>query len=151
MPHAPYKLFKEIRLPGTPEEIFPFFSDAGNLQVITPPWMNFRVVTPTPIEMKVGTLIDYRLKVHGIPIRWRSEITEWDPPYSFVDQQLKGPYKLWHHRHTFKADGNETICGDDVDYAVPGGACTHALFVKRDLEKIFNFRQQKLAELFPRK
>ena len=118
---------------------------ARNLERLTPPWLRFEVLTPEPIEMQVGTLIDYRLRVHGIPLRWTSRIEEWEPGRSFVDRQLRGPYGLWHHRHTFAADGEATIVRDTVDYALPFGPLgelAHALFVRRDLERIFAFRRR---------
>ena len=96
----------EQRLPGTPDEVFPFFADAGNLEAITPPWLSFEVVTPRPIEMRVGALIEYRLKLHRLPISWLTRIEEWVPGERFVDAQLQGPYKLWHHTHEFAPDGD---------------------------------------------
>src|SRR5579871_5848818 len=86
-------------LPRPLEEVFPFFADAGNLPILTPPWLHFHILTTRPIEMRRGALIDYRLRIHGLPIRWQSEIVEWDPPHRFVDEQRRGPYRLWHHEH----------------------------------------------------
>jgi ligand-binding SRPBCC domain-containing protein len=132
-------------------EVFPFYADAANLERITPPWLGFEVTTPKPIEMDVGALIDYRLRLHGIPVRWRTRIEEWRPPHRFVDAQLSGPYLLWHHTHTFEADGkNATILGDRVRYAIPfgpAGEFARALFVGRDLELIFDYRRDAVAEL----
>ncbi len=143
-----FQLNTEIWLPAPLEDVFEFFSDARNLEILTPSWLKFEVLTPEPIEMKPGTLIDYRLKLRGLPIRWQSKITEWDPPHRFVDEQQKGPYQRWHHTHTFaEADGG-TVVGDIVDYAVPGGALVNKLFVKQDVEKIFAYRHQKLLEIF---
>ena len=138
----------ELWLPRSREEIFPFFADARNLQRITPPWLSFEVLTPEPITLRAGTLIDYRLKIHGFPLRWRTEIAEWEPPRRFVDTQLRGPYRLWHHTHTFEERDGGTLCGDRVRYRVPGGALVHALFVKRDVARIFEFRRLKLLEIF---
>lgn len=135
-------------LPRTPDEIWPFFSSAENLQRITPPWLDFKVVTPTPIEMGEGTLIDYKLKVHGLPIQWRSIIRDWDPPRQFVDEQLKGPYRLWHHTHVFEPKDDGTLARDVVRFRVPGGRLMSAIFVRRDLEKIFTYRQQVLEQMF---
>ena len=133
------------------DEVFAFFSDAQNLSVITPDWLKFEIVTPTPIEMGAGTRIDYRIKLHGIPLPWQSEITAWEPPHRFVDEQRRGPYRYWIHEHTFTADGvNRTIIRDRVRYAVPGGALVHRLFVGPDLERVFNYRAQKLDEIFHR-
>jgi ligand-binding SRPBCC domain-containing protein len=133
------------------EEVFPFYADAGNLERITPPWVGFEVTTPQPIEMGVGALIEYRLRLHGIPVRWRTRIEAWDPPHQFVDAQLSGPYSLWHHTHTFRADGEgATILGDRVRYAIPFGPLgevARALLVKRDLERIFDYRRDAVAAL----
>ena len=132
-------------------EVFAFFSDAHNLAELTPPWLQFEVLTPPPIAMQVGTLIDYRLKLRGIPLRWQSEITAWVPPQSFMDEQRRGPYRLWRHTHTFEETGDSTIVGDEVEYAVWGSSIVNTLFVRRDIEKIFAYRAEKLAELFHRK
>ena len=138
-------LRREQRLPGTPEDVFPFFADARNLEAITPPFLGFRVVTPAPIEMRAGTLIEYRLKLRGVPLRWRTQIAVWDPPHRFVDVQLSGPYRLWHHTHDFEPDGdNGTVMRDTVRYAIPFGPVgrlAQALVVRRDLDAIFAFRQ----------
>jgi len=140
----------ELWLPRPRDEIFPFFSEARNLEALTPPWLKFEVLTPDPIVMKPGTLIDYRIRIHGIPIRWRTQITEWNPPEYFVDVQLSGPYSLWHHRHTFIERDGGTLCRDDVHYRPRGGALMNWLFVRRDVERIFQYRQQRLLELFPK-
>lgn len=144
-----FTLEAAIWLPQKLERVFSFFADAGNLDVITPPWLRFEILTPRPIEMRVGTLIDYRLRLRGIPLRWRSEITAWDPLHRFVDEQRRGPYRLWHHEHTFAERDGGTAVSDVVRYRVIGGALANALFVQRDLETIFKYRQTKLAELFP--
>lgn len=129
------------------DELFSFFSDAHNLAEITPPWLNFRVLTPPPIEMKVGTCIDYRLKLRGIPVRWQSEITAWNPPHSFVDEQRRGPYRRWIHMHTFVAVPDGTLVRDEVEYAVFGGWLVKKFFVAPDIAKIFAYRSEKLREL----
>ena len=113
--------------------------------------MHFHVLTPRPIEMRPGTLIDYRLRVRGLPLRWRSEITTWDPPHRFVDAQRRGPYRLWHHTHTFVSRDGGTLCRDTVKYSVPFDFVAHRFFVRPDIESIFNFRQRKLRELFAEK
>jgi ligand-binding SRPBCC domain-containing protein len=136
-------------LPRPRSEVFPFFSEARNLEILTPPWLKFEVLTPAPIVMKAGLLIDYRIKIHGIPIRWRTEITEWDPPNHFVDNQLSGPYTLWHHTHTFTERDGGTLCEDRVRYNPIGGALMNWLFVRADVERIFAYRKEKLKELFP--
>jgi ligand-binding SRPBCC domain-containing protein len=128
-----------------PEELFGFFGNALNLEAITPPWLGFRVVTPEPIQMGPGTLIEYRLELHGVPIRWRTKIAVWDPPRRFVDVQLSGPYRMWHHTHDFEpAPGGGTLMRDTVRYALPLGPLgeiAHRLLVRRDLERIFDFRE----------
>jgi ligand-binding SRPBCC domain-containing protein len=143
-----YLLTTEQWFPRQCEEIFPFFGDAANLEAITPPWLNFHVLTPRPIEMRAGTLIDYKLQLRLIPIRWRTEIAAWEPPYRFVDRQLKGPYHLWVHEHTFEAHQGGTLARDRVEYQVPGGTLVHALLVRRDLDQIFSFRRQVLEQHF---
>lgn len=143
-----YKLTAATVMPVARDELFAFFSDAFQLERITPPWLGFRVTTPAPIEIQTGTLIDYRLRLRGIPIRWRTEISTWDPPYSFTDRQLKGPYSLWEHFHTFEEVDGGTLVSDEVNYRVIGGAIVHSLFVKNDLLKIFAFRRQRMIELF---
>ena len=139
----------ELWLPRSQDEVFPFFADAANLGEITPPWVKFQVLTPRPIVMQAGTLIDYRIRVHGLPIRWRTEITEWTPPYRFVDIQLRGPYTLWHHTHTFEEKGGGTLCSDNVTYRPRGGVIIQRLFVRKDVERIFAYRRKRLLELFP--
>ncbi len=144
-----YVLEAEVWLPRPVEDVFPFFADAGNLEILTPSFLRFEVLTPRPVDMGVGTRIDYRLRVHAIPIRWQSAITCWDPPYRFVDEMLRGPYRRWHHEHTFEAIDGGTLVRDRVQYAAPGGALVHALMVGRDVRKIFTYRQDKLQTLFP--
>jgi len=138
----------EQRIDRPIDEVFAFFSDARNLERITPPSVKFNIVTPMPIEMKVGALIDYKLRVKGLPIRWRTRICEWDPPHRFADEQLKGPYHRWYHTHWFKTDGDGTLIGDRIEYRPRGGPLINALFVKRDVRAIFTHRQQVLAQLF---
>ena len=138
----------EIWLPKRPEEIFPFFGNAHNLEVITPPWLQFEVLTQYPIEMRPGALIDYRIRLRGFPLRWRTRIDVWDPPHRFIDIQIKGPYQRWHHEHIFESQDNGTLCRDRVRYAVLGGPLVDRLFVRRDVEKIFEFRRKRLLALF---
>ena len=143
-------LQREQRLPGMPAEVFQFFADAHNLEAITPPLLRFRVVTPAPIAMGRGTLIRYRLRVHGVPVSWLTEIEEWDPPHRFVDAQLTGPYALWHHTHSFEPDGDETIMRDVVRYRIGFGilgTLADALVVRRDLAAIFDHRAERVREL----
>ncbi len=132
-------------------DVFAFFSDAHNLERLTPEFLRFHVVTPAPIEMREGTLIDYRLRVRGVPIRWRTRILEFSPPHRFVDDQIRGPYALWHHTHTFEDLGDRTRCADLVRYRPPGGplaGLVNALAVRRDVEAIFRYRMRALDEIF---
>ena len=147
-PNAAYRLEMEIWLPRPRKEVFAYFADAHKLEEITPPWLNFRVVTPAPISMHVGTLIDYRLRLHGIPLSWRTLISVWEPPFRFVDEQLRGPYRLWHHEHIFEEVDGGTLVRDIVDYAVPGGPLIHGLLVRRDVERIFEYRAEVLKRSF---
>lgn len=129
-------------------EVFEFFAEAANLQRITPPWVDFHIVTPLPVEMRVGALIDYRLTVHGVPVGWRTAITAWDPPHQFVDTQVKGPYWRWIHSHRFREVPGGTLVEDAVDFAVPGGWPIERLFVRRDLTAIFLHRQHATLAAF---
>jgi len=130
-------------------EAFAFYGDARNLERITPPLLRFEVITPRPIEMGVGTLIEYRLRLHGVPVRWRTRIETWEPPRRFVDVQIKGPYSLWEHTHTFEEDGPEaTIIRDRVRYSIPFGPLgriADRLLVQRDLKQIFDYRRDAVA------
>lgn len=135
-------------LPQAPEALFPFFADAANLEAITPPWLRFRITTPSPIEMRVGTSIDYRLRLRGVPIRWRTRIEAWDPPLRFVDRQERGPYRLWRHEHVFERVAAGTRMIDRVAYAAPGGVFVERLLVRRDVARIFAFRAAALAARF---
>ena len=142
-------LSREQVLPAAPDEIFPFFADALNLEAITPPLLRFEVTTPAPIEMQVGTLIQYRLRLRGIPVRWLTSIQAWEPPHRFVDVQVRGPYALWHHTHTFEPHRDGTLMRDVVRYALPFGPLgevAHRLVVRGDLERIFDFRHQALTQ-----
>lgn len=143
-----YRLLTEFWTPRPLDEVFPFFADAYNLQILTPEFLNFRVLTPAPIEMHVGTTIDYQIRLHGVPIGWKSLISAWDPPSRFVDEQVRGPYKFWHHEHTFEVRDGGTLIRDDVHYGVPGGWLAHALLVRRDLTAIFRYRNQKMHAQF---
>ena len=138
----------EVRLPAPIDEMWAFFSNARNLELLTPAFLRFSVLTPEPIEMKPGTLIDYRLRVRGVPIRWQSRISEWDPPYRFLDEQTRGPYRFWIHEHTFEPDGDETIARDFVRYDHVGGRIVNRLMVGRDVKAIFDYRRRMLDEIF---
>ena len=139
----------ELWLPHPRNEVFAFFGDAHNLERITPPWVKFEVLTPAPIVMRPGILIDYRIRIHGVPVRWRTEISAWQPPFMFVDEQRRGPYRLWHHTHTFEEREGGTLCRDRVRYWPRGGALMNWLFVRKDVERIFEYRRQRLVEIFP--
>ena len=133
------------------EALFSFFADAYNLEKITPDLLGFKVLTPEPIEMGPGTLIDYKLKVRGVLIRWRTLIETWEPCDKFTDEQLKGPYKRWHHTHSFVDENGGTRCDDLVEYAPPGGPLApliNKLVVQRDVEKIFTHRAKVLQDMF---
>lgn len=144
-----YRLRASLLLKHEMSEVFDFFSRAENLQTITPPWVGFSIITPTPIAMAVDTIIEYRIKLHGLPMKWQTLITQWDPPRAFVDEQLRGPYRQWTHRHRFTAAPDGTLAEDEVIYRVPGGPLVHALLVKRDVRRIFEYRQRRLMEIFP--
>lgn len=139
-------------LPRRRDEVFRFFSDAANLQRITPAFLHFHVLTPGPITMRPGTLIDYRLNLHGVPIRWRSEITVWEPPVRFADIQRRGPYAEWNHTHTFEEQDGGTLVRDVVRYRLrgPGFASrlVNKLLVAPDTRRIFEFRHSALEEIF---
>jgi ligand-binding SRPBCC domain-containing protein len=146
-----YAFDKTTKVPGDLKGVFLFFSKAENLQRITPPWLQFKILSPLPITIEQDTLIDYQIRLYGFPIRWRTKITSWEPPHRFVDTQIKGPYTLWIHEHRFEqTDGHVTIY-DHIDYKIPGGIVSPILnkfFVKADIEKIFNHRQNVIQQIF---
>ncbi len=142
-------LASEVLLPRRREEVFPFFADARNLERITPPWLRFSILTPGPVEMREGALIDYRLRIHGVPVRWRTRIAAWEPPFRFVDEQVRGPYRRWMHEHTFEPMDGGTLCRDRVEYAVPGGRLIARLLIRPDVDRIFAYRREVLTALFP--
>ncbi|MFT5288253.1 MAG: ligand-binding SRPBCC domain-containing protein [Planctomycetota bacterium] len=144
-----YDLKSQLRLERSVQEVFPFFTDPRNLEALTPSFLNFRVLGMSTDEIGEGTEIDYSLKLRGIPIRWRSQITDWNPPFDFVDTQIRGPYRFWHHLHGFQADGDATIATDHVTYAVYGGGLVHRWFVRPELERIFDYRKTRMTELLP--
>lgn len=132
-------------------EVFGFFAAAENLEQLTPPFLRFRIVQ-TPPRLEAGAHIEYKLRVHGVPFRWLTIIEEWNPPHSFVDVQASGPYKLWHHRHWFWPENGGTWIEDDVRYELPFGLIGRIvgkLMVKRDVERIFAYRERKIREIFP--
>lgn len=146
----PRVLEREQFFPLPPERVFAPFADAANLQAITPPWLHFQIISELPIEMGEGAVIEYRLRLHGLPVRWRTVIETWDPPYRFTDVQERGPFALWHHTHTFEPVAGGTLARDRVRYRVgfgPFGEIAHALLVGRDLARIFDFRRTAVLNL----
>lgn len=146
-----YTLLREQLIPRPLGEVFPFFADAGNLQMITPPWLHFRILTPLPIEMRTGAILEYRLRLYGLPLYWRTRIEDFEPQRQFVDQQLRGPYRLWHHTHEFEERDGGTFMRDTVRYQLPFGplgTLTHSLTVKHLLERIFDFRYATIERHF---
>jgi len=140
-------------LPVSREEVFAFFQAPENLARITPAWLGFRILTPSPITMREGALIDYTVRWLGFPVRWTTLITAYDPPVRFVDQQVRGPYTFWHHTHEFHETPRGTEMNDTVRYILPAGplgSALHRLLVRRQLDKIFDFRGQIVAEVFHR-
>jgi len=150
--HGDYVLHATTWLAIRRDDVFPFFADAANLGVITPPELSFEIRSPLPIAMRVGTIIDYTIGLHGIPMRWRTEITAWDPPVSFTDTQLRGPYALWVHTHRFIDEGNATRMEDTVRYRLPFGLLgrlAHPI-VRRQLYKIFMYRRDAVRNALQR-
>ncbi len=143
-----FTLETSLWLPQPVDRVFAFFAEAANLENLTPPWLHFTILTPQPIEVTSGTRIDYRLRYRGFPLRWRTEILAWEPPHRFVDSQIKGPYRRWVHEHVFEEQDGGTLATDYVEYALPGGAFTNALIIGRDVERIFDYRRQRLMEIF---
>ena len=143
-----FMLESNLKLSAPLVKVFPFFSDARNLELLTPAFLRFEVLTPDPIVLGVGALIDYKLKIRGLPIRWQSEIIAWKPPYRFVDEQRRGPYRTWIHEHTFQEVNSETVVCDHVRYDHLGGKLVNQLVVGPDVRRIFEYRKRVLKELF---
>jgi ligand-binding SRPBCC domain-containing protein len=150
LPRNPEHVLRtETRLALPQAEVFRFFAAAENLERITPPELNFRIMTPSPVVLRAGALIDYRLSLFGVPFTWRTEITEWDPPHSFVDTQLKGPYAQWIHRHWFREEGGVTVMGDEVRYRLPVPLLGEVglPLVKLQVGRIFRYRESRIRLL----
>ncbi len=138
----------EVWVPENIDKVFSFFSNARNLERMTPSFLEFKVLNEGEIKMKTGLLIDYKLKLHSIPFRWQSEITKWKPKSFFEDCQRKGPYVYWDHLHTFEEKDGGTLVVDSIKFGVPGGFLIYKMFIERDVEKIFDFRKTTLQEIF---
>lgn len=150
MPHT-YTLIREQLIPRPLDEVFPFFADAANLQKITPAWLHFRILTPLPMEMRAGALLDYQIRLFGLPLNWQTRIEEFTPGVSFVDTQIRGPYRRWHHTHEFFSVPDGTQMRDTVLYEMPFGplgTITHALAVRHMLRRIFDYRYQVIENVF---
>jgi len=140
----------EQLVPVPRDEVFAFFSTPANLEAITPPWLRFRIVHQSTPEPREGTELIYRLRIHGLPVTWRSRIDEWRPNERFVDVQLSGPYALWRHTHSFHDCGADTLIRDHVLYRLPLGRLGRWLggrFVASDVKRIFAYRAGKTVEL----
>jgi ligand-binding SRPBCC domain-containing protein len=149
LPRGTHRFFATELVPLPVEKVFPFFSEASNLEAITPPELRFRILTPAPVQMREGALIDYQLKLHGVGFRWRTRIAHWDPPHGFVDEQLKGPYAFWHHTHNFYDEGGKTRMDDEVLYRLPLWPLGEVAYpwVSRQVERIFAYRRRKIRQL----
>jgi len=146
-----YTLSFEQQVARQRPEVFDFFARAENLQVLTPPWLNFKILDVKPQPVQQGTLINYSLRVHGVPLRWTSEIIEWEPLHRFVDLQLRGPYNLWRHEHRFEERDGGTLISDTINLALPLGLLgqlAYKIKVKSDIKEIFTFRKEKIRALF---
>jgi ligand-binding SRPBCC domain-containing protein len=147
-----YQFEREQFIPRPRDEVFAFFARPENLQLLTPDFLHFAFLTPSPIPMHAGARIDYRIKLWGVPMRWATRIDRFEPPHLFTDEQLRGPYRRWHHTHEFHEAAGGTRMVDRVEYELPLGPLgqvAHALFVRRSLGQIFDYRWQKVAELWP--
>jgi len=145
-----HHLHREQLVPRPLDDVFGFFAEAGNLELITPQWLGFSLTGSDTGEMGPGTIIEYRLRLHRVPLRWVSRIALWEPGRAFVDVQVRGPYRVWRHRHEFEAAGAATLVRDHVEYALPLrrlGELAHRAFVERDLARIFDYRRAAVARL----
>jgi uncharacterized protein len=148
---AEQQLQFEQWIPASIKEVFSFFSNASNLEKLTPGWLNFRILSQSTPQIQAGTLIEYQLKLHGIPFTWKTLIEEWIPEKQFVDTQLKGPYSLWHHTHTFEEKDGGVLMIDKIRYQVPLGILGHLVagnYVKKDITRIFDYRKEVITKVF---
>ncbi|MEJ2543514.1 MAG: SRPBCC family protein [Calditrichaceae bacterium] len=146
-----HTLQTEVVLNDSNESVFSFFSNIENLERITPDWLNFTILRQTPIDIKKGSLFYFQIRIFKVPLKWKTEITCWEPPYRFIDEQLKGPYKKWIHEHRFIDEGNQTRMIDIVNYQVPGwffSSLIHKLFVRNAVKKIFRYRKETIKQIF---
>jgi hypothetical protein len=146
----PHTWSTEQWLPRPADELFAFLSDASRLDSLTPPWLRIRVLTPGPIAMGPGSLIDYQLRLRGFPLRWRTVITAWEPPRRFAERQARGPFTSWEQEHRFIARDGGTVVQDESEYRVPGGALISRLLVTPEIARIFSYRAARLEEWFGR-
>lgn len=144
-----HKIETSIHLPLKIEDVFPFFCQVENLHRITPPELDFCVLTPLPIDISLGTTVDYQLRLFRIPFKWRSEITVWEPPHRFADVQVSGPYKLWEHTHLFYQEEDGTVIEDNIIYRLPYWPFGEIIYplVRAQLKRIFQYRQKTIREL----
>jgi ligand-binding SRPBCC domain-containing protein len=150
---ALYRISRAQLVSSPRPDVFAFFANPANLEQLTPAFLNFRILTPMPIAMGIGTRIDYAITLFGLPMRWRTHIAEWEPGVSFLDEQEAGPYAIWRHTHEFESQGEHTWIRDRVDYALPFGPLgrlTHALVVNRTLKRIFDYRREAASHIFGR-
>jgi ligand-binding SRPBCC domain-containing protein len=145
-----YSLEREQTVSGSIEEVFAFFSDPSHMDAITPSWLRFRVLGDSRPSIEAGTTIDYRLWVHDLPLRWKSRIVAWNPPFEFVEEQVKGPYNYWRHHHSFEETEEGVVVRDRIEYSVHDGTLIHGLFACRDLDRIFDQRRGRIASLLGR-
>jgi ligand-binding SRPBCC domain-containing protein len=141
-------LERSQHVPLSVEDAFAFYGDADKLERITPPWLRFQILDPRPAALSAGTRLEYSLVLHRFPIRWTTEVRIWEPPRHFVDFQVRGPYRMWEHTHTFEPVDGGTLIVDRVRYAIPYGplgALAHVTFVQRDLRRIFDYRRDAVA------
>jgi ligand-binding SRPBCC domain-containing protein len=142
-----FRIERELLVEKPIEEVFDFFGDPFNLEAITPPWLQFKIMGGTEEPLGPSSKLEYRLRVRGFPLCWTSLISSWAPPYQFIDEQVRGPYRSWVHRHSFESRGEHTLVRDVVRYSVYGGSPVNRFLVRPDLERIFDYRSESLGRL----